>query len=183
MCSVTTNVGPVRMGLGRRGAWAALLAGVGALGVVEFSVLHLLANGLLPSTVALIIDLVVGIPTAALIVAVASPLWSTHRLDRTGLHLRFGWLATIDIPLNLVESAAVYRPPVQHPAQTGLDFDEKSSRWTAIRCPSSALVRVDLSEPTPARTQGWRRVSARSVVISVDSAEDFRAAVDSAHGD
>lgn len=180
---MTANVRPVRLGLGRRGAWAALLAGVGGLGVVEFSVLHLLANGLLPSTVALIIDLVVGIPTAALIVAVASPLWSTHRLDRTELHLRFGWLAAIDIPLNLIEAAAVYRPPVQHPAQTGLDFDEKSSRWTAIRSPSSALVRIDLTEPIPARTQGWRRVSARSVVISVDNAEDFCSAVDSVRSD
>ncbi|MEV6559787.1 hypothetical protein AB0M22_28980 [Nocardia sp. NPDC051756] len=180
---MTANVSPVRMGLGRRGAWAALLAGVGALGVVEFSVLHLLANGLLPSTVALIIDLVVGIPTAALILAVASPLWSAHRLDRTHLRLRFGWLATIDIPLTLIDTAAVYRPPVQHPAQTGLDFDEKSARWTAIRSPSAALVRIDLTEPIPARTQGWRRVSARSVVISVDNAADFLSAVDSARGD
>ncbi|MFE9577825.1 hypothetical protein ACFYO1_15665 [Nocardia sp. NPDC006044] len=180
---MATDIEPMRMGLGRRGAWAALLAGVGALGVVEFSVLHLLANGLLPSTVALVIDLVVGIPTAALIVAVASPLWSTHRLDRTGLHLRFGWLAAIDIPLNRVGTAAAYRPPVQHPAQTGLDFDEKSSTWTAIRSPSSALVRIDLTDPIPARTQGWRRVTARSVVISVDKAEDFRTAVDSARAD
>ncbi|MFC9437752.1 hypothetical protein [Nocardia sp. NPDC057030] len=180
---MTANVSPVRMGSGRRGAWAALLAGVGALGVVEFSVLHLLANGLLPSTVAFVIDLVVGIPTAALIVAIASPLWSTHRLDRTGLHLRFGWLATIDIPLHLVDAVAAYRPPVQHPAQTGLDFDEKSATWTAIRSPSSPLVRIDLTDPIPARTQGWRRVTARSAVISVDNAEDFRAAVDSARSE
>lgn len=168
------------MGLGRRGAWAALLAGVGALGVVEFSVLHLLANGLLPRPAAFIIDLVVGIPTAALLLAVASPLWSTHRLDRTHLRLRFGWLAAIDIPLPLIADATTYRPPVQHPAQTGLDFDEASARWTAIRSPSSALARVDLTEPIPARTQGWRRVTPRSFVVSVDDTATFLSVLNSA---
>ncbi|MEU7144221.1 hypothetical protein ABZ942_32585 [Nocardia sp. NPDC046473] len=176
---MTANVRPVRLGLGRRGAWTALLAGVGALGVVEFSVLHLLATGLLPHPAALIIDLVIGIPTATLILAVASPLWSTHRLTRTHLHLRFGWLAAIDIPPPLIHDASTYRPPVQHPAQTGLDFDSKSATWSAIRSPASPLIRITLTDPIPARTQAWRRVSPRSIVISVDNADTFLSALDS----
>ncbi|MFG1793623.1 hypothetical protein [Nocardia sp. NPDC049149] len=74
-----------RFGAGRRGAWAALVVGVSVLGVLEVGVLHLVVGAYAPPLVAMVVDLVAGIPTAALLVAMASPLWSSHRLDREQL--------------------------------------------------------------------------------------------------
>ncbi|WP_069161134.1 hypothetical protein [Nocardia altamirensis] len=172
-----------RFGAGRRGAWAALLAGVSVLGVLEVGVLHLVVGAYAPPLAALAVDLVFGIPTAALLVAMASPLWSSHRLDRERLRLRFGWLAGIDIPLRVIRDTATYHPTARQPAQTGLDFDADSATLLLVRSSASALVHIDLTEEVPARTQGWRRVVARAIIVSVDDADAFRAAVDRARSD
>ncbi|MBF6454831.1 hypothetical protein [Nocardia cyriacigeorgica] len=37
------------------------------------------------------------------------------------------------------------------------------------RAPSPPLIRITLSTDLPARTQGWRRVRARTVLAGIDS--------------
>ncbi|WP_146153975.1 hypothetical protein [Nocardia brasiliensis] len=168
---------PMRMGLGKRGAWAGLLAGVGALGLLEVAVLHFVVGAYAPRVVTLVLDVLFGVPTLALLAAMASPLWSAQRVDGERLRLRFGWLAAFDVPLGIVRTAEPHRPSVRYPAQTGLDFADESATVSLIRSPASELVRVEFTEEVPARIQGFRRVRARSAVVSVDAAAEFCAAI------
>ncbi|MFI6216964.1 hypothetical protein ACIBCD_33620 [Nocardia brasiliensis] len=167
----------MRMGLGKRGAWAGLLAGVGVLGVLEVAVLHFVVGAYVPQVVTVVLDVLFGVPTLALLTAMASPLWSVQRVDAERLRLRFGWLAALDVPLGIVRTAEPHRPSVRHPAQTGLDFAEESATISLIRSPTSELVRVEFTAEVPARIQGLRRVRARSAVFSVDAAAEFCAAI------
>ncbi|MBF6541915.1 hypothetical protein [Nocardia brasiliensis] len=168
---------PMRMGLGKRGAWAGLLAGVGALGLLEVAVLHFVVGAYAPRVVTAVLDVLFGVPTLALLVAMASPLWSVQRVSGEQVRLRFGWLAALDVPLRIVRTAEPHRPSVRHPAQTGLDFADESATVSLIRSPASELVRVEFTEAVHARIQGFRRVRARSAVLSVDDAAEFCAAV------
>ncbi|WP_280430586.1 hypothetical protein [Nocardia brasiliensis] len=167
----------MRMGLGKRGAWAGLLAGVGALGLLEVAVLHFVVGAYAPRVVTVVLDVLFGVPTLALLAAMASPLWSAQRVDGERLRLRFGWLAALDVPLGIVRTAEPHRPSVRYPAQTGLDFADESATVSLIRSPASELVRVEFTEEVPARIQGFRRVRARSAVVSVDAAAEFCAAI------
>ncbi|PFG42581.1 hypothetical protein ATJ88_1244 [Isoptericola jiangsuensis] len=70
----------VRLGAGGRGPWWALVAGLTVLGVLEAVLLHWAADALLPAGPARVVDVVVGGATAALLLVMASPLWSRHRV-------------------------------------------------------------------------------------------------------
>ncbi|MFI9504394.1 hypothetical protein [Nocardia sp. NPDC052566] len=166
-----------RVGSGKRGGWAALVAGIVAFGVLEAAVLHFLAAAVLPRDAALVADVVIGALTVLFVLAIATPLWSSHRVTRRELRLRFGWLAAMDIPLDAIREVAAHRTTVRRPAELGLDFDDESAELALIRSPSSPLLRITLAAPVPARTRGWRRVDAGSVVLSTDDAEQLPAAI------
>ncbi|RDI54213.1 hypothetical protein [Nocardia mexicana] len=160
-----------RIGLGHRGGWAALAAGVVVLGLLEAAVLHFLATAYLPPAPATAVDAVAAAFTLLVIAALVSPLWGSFRLDSTTLRLRFGWLASVDIPLSAVVNIRPYKADLRNPAQLGLDFDEESALLTVVRAPSSPLVRIELATEVPARTQGWKRVRARTILASTDDAD------------
>lgn len=165
-----------QVGAGGRGAWIALVLGICLLGALEILVLHFVAAAFLPPTAALVVDLVVGIPTLGVLIAFASPLWTNHRVDAERLHLRCGWLAALEVSRENVSSVSTYTPTARNPAQTGLDYDADTQLLSLVRSPSSEFVRVELREPVVARTQGWRRVPVSAAVVSVDDAAALVAA-------
>ncbi|MEU0542985.1 hypothetical protein ABZ319_24245 [Nocardia sp. NPDC005978] len=165
-----------RIGLGGRAGWAGLVAGLCLLGVLEAAVLHFLAAALLPETVALVVDIVAVAATAALLLAVASPLWSHTRLTPTTVHARFGLLAAIDIPRTAITGiTSVHTTPAQ-PAELGLAFDEDSGALSFIRSPASPVLRIDFAAPLPARTAGLRRVHATALLVSTSDSGALLAA-------
>ncbi|MGW2662243.1 hypothetical protein ACWCW7_14865 [Nocardia tengchongensis] len=158
---------PKRIGLGHRGPWTLLLAGIIALGLLEAAVLHLLARAFLPATAATCVDVLAGTLTLAVILAFASPLWGSITLTPTTFRLRFGVLASATIGITNIAAARTKPPNPRHPAELGLDFDNPSALLSIIRSPKSPLLQLDLHEPISVRTQGWRRVHASSVLTSV----------------
>ncbi|MFE4461216.1 hypothetical protein ACFROC_28015 [Nocardia tengchongensis] len=113
------------------------------------------------------VDVLAGTLTLALILAFASPLWGSITLTPTTFRLHFGILAAIDIDVTNIAAVREMKPNPRHPAELGLDFDDNSALLSIIRSPKSPLLQLDLHEPIPARTQGWRRVHASSVLTSV----------------
>lgn len=172
--------GEQRFGLGRRGNWALLVAGVTLVGILEAVVVSLIGRAVLPDPVATALDVVVALGTLILLAALASPLWSSHRLDDERVRLRLGWLGEVVVPLVLIGSVTRYTAPVMQPAQLGTDYDPVTGRLALIRSGTSALVLLELDGDVAARYQGLRHVQARAVLISVDDAARFVAAVDAA---
>ncbi|MFD7021561.1 hypothetical protein [Promicromonospora sukumoe] len=166
--------GPSRsFGLGGRGPWLGLVAGVAALGVVEVLVLHLIAGALLPRPVALTVDVVAGVLTAALLAAFVSPLWSRHRVADGVVRLRLGWVAAVDVALDDVVSATVYRATAARPLELGAGFDEETGRVSLVRTTSAPAVLVELSRPAAARVQVLRGVRATSVLVGVAEPDEL----------
>ena len=157
-----------------------LLAGVTLVGVLEAFVLSRLGRAVLPDPVAAALDAVVAVATLAVLAALASPLWSSHRLDDERVRLRLGWLAEAVVPLACVRAVAPYTSPLWQPAQLGTDFDPDTGCLSLVRSASSALVRFELEGDVAARHQGLRHVRARVVLVSVDDAAAFVAAVNAA---
>ncbi|MGW4245006.1 hypothetical protein [Nocardia sp. NPDC004722] len=170
---------PALIGLGGRRAWAELAGGIVVLGVLEAAAVHFVGRAVLPGSVAGVVDLVAGVLTLAVVAAFVSPLWGSVRISERRIRIRFGWIAAVEVPLEMVGSVREYRADVRHPVELGLDFDAESGLLSIVRSPSSALVRMELSTPVPARTQGWRRVAARGVLVSVD---DARRVIDAIEG-
>ncbi|UGT43993.1 hypothetical protein LTV02_11665 [Nocardia yamanashiensis] len=166
-----------RIGLGGRAGWNALVAGMAGLGVLEAAILHFAGTALLPSMAAHLLDLVVGVLTLAFLLAAASPLWTRIRIDDTTIHARFGWLGSLDIARAEVSAVGPHRATPQRPAQLGMDFDAESGLLSWVRSPTSPLVRIDFDVSLPARTQGWKRIEARSLLLSVDDADHALAAL------
>ncbi|GAA2245476.1 hypothetical protein GCM10010413_56570 [Promicromonospora sukumoe] len=160
-------------GLGGRGPWLGLVAGVAALGVVEVLVLHLVAGALLPRPVALTVDVVAGVLTAALLAAFVSPLWSRHRVADGVVRLRLGWVAAVDVALDDVVSAAVYRAAPARPLELGAGFDEETGRVSLVRTMAAPAVLIELSRPAAARVQVLRKVRASSVLVGVAEPDEL----------
>ena len=169
-----------RFGLGGRGAWTLLVAGVTLVGILEAYVVSRLGRAVLPAPIATAVDAVVAVGTLALLVAVASPLWSRHRLDREQVRLRLGWLGGVAVPLRRVGSATPYTAPVRRPVQLGVDFSPATGRLSLIRASTSPHVLLELDGDVLARYQAVRHVRARAVLVSVDDASRFVSALDAA---
>ncbi|MFE7509031.1 hypothetical protein [Promicromonospora sp. NPDC057488] len=166
--------GPSRsFGLGGRGSWFGLVAGVAALGAVEVLVLHLIGNALLPRPVALAVDVVAGVLTAALLAAFVSPLWSRHRVADGVVRLRLGWVAAVDVAPGDVVSATLYRPTAAAPLELGAGFDEDTGRVSLVRTTAAPAVLVGLSRPVAARVQVLRGVRATSVLVGVAEPDEL----------
>lgn len=169
-----------RFGLGRNGAWSALAAGVATLGVLETAVLHFLARAYLPAAAAVTVDTVAVAVTLLAILAFASPLWGSFRLDSTALRLRFGWLASVRIPLPDIDTIRPATAGLRRPVTLGLDYDQRSGLLSVVRSPSSPLVRIELTTPIRARTQGWKHVRVRTVLATIDDPDLLRQCVSGA---
>ncbi|WP_020013602.1 hypothetical protein [Promicromonospora sukumoe] len=166
--------GPSRtFGLGTRGPWLGLVAGVAALGAVEVLVLHLVAAALLPRPVALAVDVVAGALTAALLAAFVSPLRSRHRVVDGVARLRLGWVAAVDVVLDDVASATVHRPTAAAPLELGAAFDEDTGRVSLVRATTAPAVLVELSRPVAARVQVLRKVRTTSVLVGVAEPDEL----------
>ncbi|MEV0892887.1 hypothetical protein [Promicromonospora sp. NPDC050262] len=161
------------LGLGRRGPWFGLVAGVAALGAIEVLVQHLVAGALLPAPVALAVDLLVGVLTAALVVLFVSPLWSRHHVSDGVARLRLGWLGAVDVAAPDVVSAAVYRPTAARPLELGAGFDESTGRLSLVRTTTSPAVLIELSQPVAGRVQVMRKVRATSVLVGVAAPDEL----------
>lgn len=172
-----------RFGLGRRGPWTGLAAGLLVLGALEAFVLHAVAAAVLPDAAALVVDVVVGGSTLAVVVVLASPLWSRHRLRGGVAGLRLGGVGGVDVPLDAVASARVHVPGATSPPELGAGHDAATGRLSLVRAPSSPCVVVELSRPLPARVQVLRRVETSSVLVGTDDAEALVAALDPAPRD
>ncbi|MFI2361544.1 hypothetical protein [Promicromonospora sp. NPDC019610] len=160
-------------GLGGRGSWLAMVAGVVALGAVEVLVLHLVAGALLPAPVALAVDLVVGVLTVALVVLFVSPLWARHRVSDGVARFRLGWLGAVDVAPGDVLSATVHRPTAVRPLELGVGFDEDIGRVSLVRTTAAPAVLIELSRPVAARVQVLRAVRATSVLVGVAEPDDL----------
>ena len=79
-----------------------------------------------------------------------------------------------------MRSVTPHTAPAMQPAQLGTDFAPAAGRLSLVRSGASALVLLELDGDVHARCQGLRRVRARAVVISVDDAGKFVAAVEAA---
>ena len=162
----------MRLGLGGRGVWWVLSAGLVVFGSVEVLVLHLIGGALLPRPAALTLDVVIGTLTLAVVIAFVSPLWSAHTVSEDGtVRLRFGMLGSITLCPGDIAHVRSFTPTAARPAETGIGFDGRTGRLGLVRSPASPLVFASFTRPVPARVQLFRRVLAAECVVSTDDAQ------------
>lgn len=154
-----------------------------AFGAVEVVTVHLVAGALLPDVAALVVDVVLGVATLVLVVALASPLWASYRLGADALVLRFGWVGGVVVPRADVVRATEYRGTAARPVELGAGHDvadETADEPAAgvvsfVRSTRSPVVRLDLGAPVTARVAGTRRVTATTVLVGVDDPDPLLA--------
>lgn len=162
----------MRLGLGRRGVWWTWSTGFVAIGAIEALVLHLIGSALLPRPALLVLDLVLGGLTLALLVAFVSPLWSAHTVSDDGTtRLRFGMLGSIAVHPRDVARARSFTPTATRPVGAGSGFDPAAGRVTLVRSPAPPLMFATFTRPVPARVHLFRRVLAAECVVSTDGAQ------------
>ncbi|MCO7271818.1 MULTISPECIES: hypothetical protein [Cellulosimicrobium] len=173
-----------RLGAGARGQWWALVAGVVGLGAVEVLTVHLVAGALLPDVAALVVDVVLGLATLALVLALASPLWASVRLGPDALVVRFGWVGGVVVPRADVVAAGTWTGTAVRPVEIGAGHDDPADGGertgahgvvSFVRSARSPVVRLDLAAPVAARVAGTRRVTATTVLVGVDDPEPLLA--------
>ncbi|MFF2266894.1 hypothetical protein ACFVTZ_01395 [Cellulosimicrobium cellulans] len=173
-----------RLGAGARREWWALVAGVLALGAVEVLTVHLVADALLPGVAALAVDVILGLATLALLLTLASPLWTSVRLGPDDLVVRFGWVGGVVVPRADVVDAAPWTGTAARPIEIGAGHDDPADGGerhgahgvvSFVRSTRSPVVRLDLAAPVVARVAGTRRVTATTVLVGVDEPEPLLA--------
>ncbi len=157
-----------RVGAGSHGQWSALVAGVVAIGAVEGVMVHLVAGALLPPVAALVTDLVLGLATLVVLLALASPLWSSYRLGPDALTVRFGWVGSVAVRRADVRGASLHTGTAARPVELGVGHDDELRVASFVRSTASPVVRLELAAPVTARVAGTRRVPATAVLVSVD---------------
>ena len=164
--------------LGPRQAWAWLTAGVTLLGSAEAIGLAALFHAVLPPPLAVTLDLAVGVPTAALLVAVASGLAGRITVDADELRLRFGLLGAARVPRGDIDRAERFTPSAVRPLGLGIDVPAGSEQATASRGGSDVVyVRVVLGRPVVVRFAFWRRAGANELVMGTSRPERLIAAL------
>jgi hypothetical protein len=178
MDDVQPPVGEVRtFDLGPRPAWAWLTTGVALLGVAEIVALSALVHALLPGLFACMIDVLITVPTVALLVAIASALTGRITVDSDHLLLRFGLLGSARVPRADIARAERFIPSTTRPIGLGIGVPAGSRQVTATLGGQAVFVRVLLARPVEMRIAFWRRADANELVMGTGSPDQLIAAL------
>jgi hypothetical protein len=163
--------------LGPRSAWCWLTVGVGLLGAAEAIGLAAIFHAVLPRPVAGVFDLMVGIPTVGLLIAVASALTGRMMLDADHLRLRFGLIGSAIVPRGDISGVEVFAPAAVRPIGLGIDVPEGSQQATVSRGGRVPYVRILLDRPVEVRFSLWRRAEANELVVGTTAVDRLIAAL------
>lgn len=163
--------------LGPRRAWAWLTVGVTFVGVAEVIGMAAILHAVLPLPVALLIDVLVAVPTFGLLVTIASALRGRITVDPEFLRLEFGLLGGAEVPRSQIHHAETYVPPAISPVGLGIDVPVGSLKATASRGGHPRFVRVHLDRPIEVRTALWRRARASELVMGTGEPDQLIAAL------
>lgn len=129
---------------------------------------------LLPVRPAVLVTVVVLLPSLALLVVMASALRGRIVVDQSALTLRFGLLGGTVVPRAMVSRAERYDPAVAlSPIGLGIDVPFGSGRATVTRGGPTAFVRVTLRGPARIRLAVWRHAVANELVLSTNRPDEL----------
>jgi hypothetical protein len=181
MCSMADgehSVPDVRsFDLGPRSAWAWLTTGVTALGVAEMVALVAVVHALLPGPLGYLVDVLIIVPTVAVLIAIASALTGRITVDAEHLRLQFGLLGGALVPRADIDRAEPFTPPAIRPIGLGIDVPAGSRQATVSRGGQVLFVRVLLKRPVQVRIALWRRAGANELVMGTGSPDQLIAAL------
>jgi hypothetical protein len=163
--------------LGPRPAWAWLTTGVSLLGIAEIVAVSALVHALLPVLIACAIDVLITVPTFALLVAIASALTGRITVDADHLRLRFGLLGGARVARADITRAERFVPSVTHPIGLGIGAPAGSGQVTATLGGQARFVRVLLERPVEMRVACWRRANANELVVGTGAPDQLIAAL------
>jgi hypothetical protein len=156
---------------GERAPFRRALTAVGTLILVAVPVALLLLQLVLPQPLAVLVDGCLAGVTIALLVAAASPLFTTHRLRGDVLQVRYGVLLQGDIPVRTIAATRIVRRPVGilEPLLPAVHAD----RAAAVFGPEGQVL-LELVEPCRLRV-GLRFTAVRELTLTVDDPGRLRA--------
>jgi hypothetical protein len=163
--------------LGPRPAWAWLTTGVGLLGAAEIVAVSALVHALLPGLAACAIDVLITVPTIALLVAIASALTGRITVDADHLRLRVGLLGGARVRRADITRAERFIPTTTRPIGLGVAVPAGSRQVTATLGGQAVFVRVLLEQPVQMRIALWRRADADELVMGTDTPDQLIAAL------
>ena len=158
------------------------LIGLAVLAVVEVPVIGFLVRAIVPGAAASAIQAVLGAVTLAVLLALASPLLTRHRIDGGVLRIRYGLLVAADVPLEDVEAVRPVRVPVGLLQPMGA-LVRATERGTAARVTFSESGQLELRLRRPCRLRaGWTTARVDRLTINADDPDGLAIAVRSANG-
>jgi hypothetical protein len=163
--------------LGPRSAWAWLTAGICLLALAESVAFAAIVHALLPLRIGYAIDVLIGVPTLCLLVAIASVLCGRITVDPETLWLRFGLLGGARVPRADINSAERYVPAAIRPVGLGIDVPAGSHQATASRGGQVEFVRLLLAHPVQVRVAPWRTETASELLMGTGSPDQLIAAL------
>ena len=168
---------PISFDLGPRRAWAWLTLGVSLLAAAESVALAAICSALLPEPAAGIVDLVIVVPTVAVVLAIGSALGGRITVDADQFRLRFGLLGGVRVPRADIVGVERFVPAVIRPIGLGIDVPIGSRQATVSRGGQVRYVRVLLGRPALVRTTLWRRAPADELVVGTGAPDQLVAAL------
>jgi len=163
--------------LGPRSAWVWLTAGVSLLGVAEALALAAIVHALLPQDLGYLVDLLIVLPTLAVLVVIASGLLGRITVDAEQLRLHFGLLGGTRVARADIAGAERFVPSVIRPVGLGIDVPAGSQQATVFRGGHVPFVRILLDRPADVRIAPWRRANVNELVMATDAPEQLIAAL------
>jgi hypothetical protein len=155
--------------VGGRRAWWGVLALITGLGIVEIAGVALLAHAFLPTTFAVILDVIGAVFIVAVAFATASVTWRRHVVTEADVLLVLGYLAQIRVPSSAMSQVA----PL--PALTGRDADRTGPTLVdgvlnLVAAPGVGRVQVTVDPPVKGRRL-WQRREVVTVEVSDESGD------------
>ncbi|GAB3241438.1 hypothetical protein [Kineosporia babensis] len=160
--------------LGPRLPWGCLTTGVALISFMEVVGVAALLFAVLPDDAAAVATGFVLVPSAVLLVVLASALRGRIVVDQNGLTLRFGLLGGARVPRRLIGRAERYDPATTlNPIGLGIDVPFGSGRATATRGGQVPFVRVTLRGPARVRLTVCRFAVANELVLSTSRPDEL----------
>ena len=118
-----------------------------------------------------------GLATAALLIAVASPLFARVQVGAGELQISFGLLGRLRAPLAAIDAVDAFRPNRLHPVELGVAAGPATPDAAFSRGGGAGPVRIRCSEAQLVRQQILRRTTAEGVILRAADAEQTVAVI------
>jgi hypothetical protein len=147
------------------------------LSIVEVPVLGFLLHVIVPGPVGVALESLLAAVTLALLVLLATPLFTRHRIEHGVLRVRYGLLVAADVPLDEVVAVRPVRMPVGFLQPLGAIVNGSKAQ---VAFSETGQVEIELRRPCRLRT-GWSRASIDRLVINADEPDELMLALRSGH--